>query len=91
MNKMTIHKTLPKGRCVGDEHRPLHLRVDVEDGKLAKVTFGIEQRPGEISWQLSVAPEALHWGASEVENALVAAKMAANANTNAVDGRGEAT
>lgn len=83
--------TLPAGRVVGQELVPLYLRVVTEDGQLAKVTLGIEQKGGAISWQLSVVPEALTWGANCVEDALVAAKMNVNAQANSLDGEGRAT
>lgn len=75
MQKMRLRFMLDNGRVVGDGLAPLHLRVDLEDGKLAKATLGIEQKGGGISWQLSVWPAALTWAADCVEEAITAAKM----------------
>jgi len=82
---------LERGRVVGGDHAPLHLRVVIEGGRLAKATLGIEQKNGTINWQLSVQPAALTWAADCVERALVTANPAVNATPKAVDARREAT
>jgi len=70
--KTRIHKTLQDGRVLGDSLAPLHLRIDLEDGRLAKVAFGIETDT-RINWQLLVTPASLSWAAGCVEAALLRA------------------
>lgn len=69
--KLRIHKTLEDGRVVAGGRVPLHLRIDLEDGRLAKVAFGIDQKGGDVNWQLSVTPASLSWAVDCVEKALL--------------------
>lgn len=57
--KSRLHWTIPDGRIAGGRPRPLHVRLEVEDEVVAKVSLGIEVRPDTINWQLSLTPSAL--------------------------------
>lgn len=83
--KTTIHHVIADGRLVGDHHRPLHVRLDLEAGKLCKVTLGVEQREGVVSWQLSVLPAAVSLMAYYIEEALTAAASSPIAPTNPLE------
>ena len=82
---------LNNGRMVGTRLVALHIRIVIEDGAEPKVTLGIDQKGGGVSWQLSIIPEAGQFVADCIEEALAAADPSRNAHPNAVDGGREAT
>ena len=89
--KMQFDYRLDNGRVVGQNLVPLFVRVVIEEGADTKVTLGIEQKGGGVSWQLSLIPEALVFAADCATEALAAATPERNADLNAVDDGREAT
>lgn len=57
--KTRHHWELPAGRIAAGQPRPLHVRLEVENGVPTKIALGVQVRPEHITWQLYLAPHAL--------------------------------
>lgn len=57
--KTRLHWVLPEARIAGGQPRPLHVRLDVDDGAHVKLSLGVQVRPDHINWQLCLTPGAL--------------------------------
>ena len=57
--KSRMHWILPDARIAGGQPRPLHVRLDTDEGEPVKVSLGVEVHPNHINWQLCLTPGAL--------------------------------